>query len=493
MLEPNDPLSVGRWQVDARLGAGGMGVVYRAHDGDQTCALKIARADLANNAAFRLRFRREIEAIGSVRSRCVAQLIEADADAPLPWIACEFVDGPTLEEVVRSSGPLQPHTLLKLATMLAEGLVSIHSVEIVHRDLKPANVMLPADGVRIVDFGIASSAAAVNVTQSGEAFGSPAFMSPEQAMGRPCTSASDVFSLASVIVYAATGRGPFGSGAASDVLYRIVHEEPEIPPLPAPLATLVRQALAKDPRSRPSAAAMYATLVDSGKTVPVVPTPPARNRNRRRVVEAAFAVALVAIVLVAATIFVIADNSSISPARAAGATNQTTTTRVVSTTTTPPTTAPAPTLTLESGPYGFLVPSGWDREPLSGSFFGSTSTAHFNDPKSSATVMYAISGGSSSHVYNEDGSVNIRGAIDEVCADTSVQRWFAIGDHAAGYACTNADPNSQVNGRVIVSPDESEFTWKKLEVTLPTQLNASATQILDSFTLESTICPCPFG
>jgi serine/threonine protein kinase len=495
MLEPNDPESVGRWRVDARLGAGGMGVVYRAHDDNEICALKVARPDLANDAAFRLRFRREIDAMRSVRSRCVAQVIEADADAPLPWMACEFVDGPTLEDVVRGSGPLQPHTLLKLATMLAEGLVSVHSVEIVHRDLKPANVLLPADGVRIVDFGIASSAAATAVTQTGQAFGSPAFMSPEQAMGLPVTSASDIFSLASVIVFAATGRGPFGTGAASDVLYRVVHDEPKIPPLPAPLDRLVRQALSKDPHARPSAAAMYATLVDSGKTVPVVPPLPVPRRKRsRRVAEAVFAVAVVAIALVAATIFVLADNSSITPARAAVATNQTATTRAVSSTTTPPpTTAPVPALPLESGPYGFLVPSGWDREPLSGSFFGSTSTARFDDPTSSSSMLYAISGGNTDTVYNEDGSVNIRGAIQEVCSDTSVQRWFAVGDDAAGYACTDSDPGSEVNGVVIVSPDESEFTWKKLEITLPTSLHASATTILNSFTLDSTTCPCPFG
>ncbi len=497
MLEPNDPWAVGRWRVDERLGAGGMGVVYRAHDGDEVCALKVTRTELASDPTFRSRFRREVDAMERIRSRCVAQIIEANADAPLPWMACEFVDGPTLEDVVRTSGVLHDALLLKLATMLAEGLVSIHSVEVVHRDLKPANVMLPTDGVRIVDFGIASSPTLTSVT-TGEPFGSPAFMSPEQAMGRTVTTASDIFSLAGVIVFAATGHGPFGGGAASDVLYRVVHEQPQLPPLPAPLDSLVRQALSKDPHARPSAAAMYAALVDSGKTVPIsVPVPSAppvavKTRKRSRRTEAVFAAALLAIVLVATTIFVLADNSS-PPARAGAATNQTATTIAAATTTTPPTTAPAPALPLEAGPYGFLVPSGWDRDSLSQPFFGTTATAHFNDPKSSATVLYAISGGNTSQVYNEDGSINIRGAIDEVCGDTSVQRWFAVGDHAAGYACTNADPGIEVNGLVIVSPDESEFTWKKLEVTLPQQLHASATRILDSFTLDSTICPCPFS
>jgi len=466
-----------------------MGVVYRAHDGDATCALKVARAELALDPAFRARFRREIDAMRRVRSRCVAQLIEADADAELPWMACEYVDGSTLEDAVRTSGPLDNRSLLQLATMLAEGLVSVHSVDIVHRDLKPANVLLPRDGVRIVDFGIASEPALTTMTSSGLTLGSPAFMSPEQAMGQPVTSASDVFSLAGVIVFAATGRGPFGAGTASDVLHRVVHDEPDIPRLPAPLNDLVTRALAKDPRMRPSAAAMYATLVDSGKTVPVaIPTPPVARKRRRRVAEAAFSIAVIAIVLVVATIFVLADNSGVKPARAAVATNETAPT--LAATSVPPTTAP-PALTLEAGPYGFLVPSGWDREPLSEPFFGTTSTARFNDPSSSSSMLYAISGGDTSRIYNEDGSIDLAGAIDQVCGDSRVLRWYAIGDHAAGYACTIDDSEAEDNGVVIVSPDETDFTWKKLEVTLPTKLHTSATRILDSFTLESTICPCP--
>jgi serine/threonine protein kinase len=490
VLQPGDPWTVGRWKIDDRLGAGGMGVVYRAHDGDATCALKVARAELATDPAFRARFRREIDAMRRVRSRCVAQLIEADADADLPWMACEYVDGATLEDVVRAAGPLDDRSLLQLATMLAEGLVSVHSVDIVHRDLKPANVLLPRDGVRIVDFGIASEPALTTMTSSGLTLGSPAFMSPEQAMGQPVTSASDVFSLAAVIVFAATGRGPFGAGDASDVLHRVVHDEPEVPRLPAPLDDLVRRALAKDPRVRPSAAAMYATLVDSGKTVPVaVPAPPVSRKRPRRVAEAAFSIAVIAIVLVVATIFVLADNSGVKPARAA-VTNETATT-LAATTSVPPTTAPVPALTLEAGPYGFLVPSGWDRDPLSESFFGTTSTARFNDPNRSSSMLYAISGGDTSRIYNEDGSIDLAGAIDQVCSDSRVLRWFAIGDHAAGYACTIDDSAAEDNGVVIVSPDETDFTWKKLEVTLPTQFHASATRILNSFTLDSTICPCP--
>jgi serine/threonine protein kinase len=492
-LEPGDPWTVGRWQIDDRLGAGGMGVVYRAHEGDATCALKVARADLATDPAFRARVRREIDAMRRVRSRCVAQLIEADPDAELPWMACEYVAGANLEDIVRTSGPLDDGSLLKLATMLAEGLVSVHSVDIVHRDLKPANVLLPRDGVRIVDFGIASAPALTTVTQNGETLGSPAYMSPEQAMGQPVTSASDMFSLAGVIVFAASGRGPFGAGGATDVLTRVVHDKPEIPRLPVPLDDLVRRALAKDPRVRPSAAAMYATLVDAGKTVPIaVPVPTIPRKRSRRVAEAAFSIALIAIVLVVATILVLADNSSVKPARAA-VTNETATTLPRTTSTSPPTTAPAPALTLEAGPYGFLVPSGWGREPLSEPFFGTTSTARFNDPNSSSSMLYAISGGNTDRIYNEDGSINLAGAIDEVCSDTHVLRWFAIGDHGAGYACTIADPQAEVNGVVIVSPDDTNFTWKKLEVTLPSQLHASATRILDSFTLESTICPCPLG
>ena len=244
----SDPSRVGRWTIQARIGAGAMGVVYLGVDGSESCAVKVIRPDLANEASFRARFRREVAAARRVSSRYVAKLIEADPDDEMPWMASELVDGPSLDEFVRQNGILEPDALVDLAIALSEGLEAIHRAGIVHRDLKPSNVLIALDGPRIIDFGVAHAAATTALTTTGLVLGSPAFMSPEQATGQQVAGASDHFSLASVIVFAACGRGPFGAGTSADVLYRVVHEDARLPALPEPLQTLVRAALAKDSR-----------------------------------------------------------------------------------------------------------------------------------------------------------------------------------------------------------------------------------------------------
>jgi hypothetical protein len=243
-----------------------MGVVYLGADGYQLSAVKVIRPDLASDPTFRARFRREIAAASRVRSRYVAGVLEADSDAEFPWMASEVVDGPSLDRVIHETGKLETPALIGLATALSEGLEAIHSVGIVHRDLKPSNILLASDGPRIVDFGIAYAASMTAITTTGVVVGSPGYMSPEQARGQQIGPSSDVFSLASVLVFAASGQSPFGEGATADVLYRVVHEEARLPALPDELRPLVLAALTKDVAARPTAASFHASL--AGTTDP---------------------------------------------------------------------------------------------------------------------------------------------------------------------------------------------------------------------------------
>jgi eukaryotic-like serine/threonine-protein kinase len=169
-----DPSHVGRWLIHGRIGAGAMGVVYLGDDGSESCAVKVIRPDLADDPSFRARFRREVVAARRVSNRYVAKVIEADPDDQLPWMASEFVDGPSLDVFVRENGILEADALVDLAVALAEGLEAIHVAGIVHRDLKPSNVLIAPDGPRIVDFGVAHTAAATTLTATGLVLGSPA-------------------------------------------------------------------------------------------------------------------------------------------------------------------------------------------------------------------------------------------------------------------------------------------------------------------------------
>lgn len=315
-----------------------MGVVYVGVDGTDLCAVKVIRPDLANDPTFRARFRREITVARRVSSRYVANVIEADPDDDPPWMASELIDGPSLEQFVRENGILEPEALVGLATALAEGLDAIHRAGVVHRDLKPSNVLMAPDGPRIVDFGVAHIAAATALTATGLVIGSPSYMSPEQALDQPVTGASDVFSLASVIVFAASGRGPFGPGTGADVLYRVVHEDARLPTLPEPLQALVRASLAKDPATRPTPAQIRAaltgasdpdaTLAALNSATALMPSdatvlsPPAdaghgngAKRRRGALGTGLFIAAVVAVVAAAAIIYLIAAHKSKSTNR----------------------------------------------------------------------------------------------------------------------------------------------------------------------------------
>jgi hypothetical protein len=187
-----------------------------------------------------------------------APVLDADADGPEPWLATAYVPGPSLADAVTRHGPLPAASVLMLAAGLAEALSAIHGAGVVHRDLKPANVLLAGDGPRVIDFGISRAGEASALTHTGLVVGSPGFMSPEQAEGRDVGPPSDVFSLGAVLAFAATGQGPFGSGSTPALVYRVVHNPPDLDLVPAGIRPLVERCLAKDPAARPTAATLLA-------------------------------------------------------------------------------------------------------------------------------------------------------------------------------------------------------------------------------------------
>ncbi|MFJ8810768.1 PQQ-binding-like beta-propeller repeat protein [Streptomyces sp. NPDC102490] len=266
-LQSDDPQELGSYRLLRRLGAGGMGRVYLARSpGGRTVAVKVVRPDLAADHDFRERFRHEVEIAKAVSGRFTAPVVDADPDAPLPWLATSYVLGPDLTDVVAAHGALPERTVRALAAGLAAALQDIHAAGLMHRDLKPSNVLLAADGPRLIDFGIARAVDGSRMTQTGVVVGSPGYMSPEQAMGKDVGVAGDVFSLGSVLVFAATGRGAFGDGTASHagLLYQVVHGEADLTGVPPSLLGLVRACLMKEPAQRPAPGEIVAALAGQG-------------------------------------------------------------------------------------------------------------------------------------------------------------------------------------------------------------------------------------
>ncbi|MCX4975985.1 serine/threonine-protein kinase [Streptomyces sp. NBC_00620] len=252
-LRREDPRVVGSFRLHRRLGAGGMGVVYLGSDRrGQRVALKVIRPDLAEDQEFRSRFAREVSAARRIRGGCTARLVAADLEADRPWFATQYVPGPSLHDKVAEEGPLTAADVASVGAALSEGLVAVHEAGVVHRDLKPSNILLSPKGPRIIDFGIAWATGASTLTHVGTAVGSPGFLAPEQVRGATVTPATDVFALGATLAYAATQDSPFGHGSSEVMLYRVVHEEPQLHGVPDALAPLVRACLAKDPEERPS-------------------------------------------------------------------------------------------------------------------------------------------------------------------------------------------------------------------------------------------------
>ncbi|MDA2809489.1 serine/threonine-protein kinase [Nocardiopsis sp. RSe5-2] len=325
-LGPNDPSTTGPFRLLGRLGAGGMGTVYAAlTPQDRPAAVKVVHRELTEDADFRARFAREVALVRRAQSPCIPRFLGADTDAARPWLATEYVPGPTLRAHVRDHGPLQGARLRAFAAGVAEALQALHGLGIVHRDLKPGNVILAPTGPKVLDFGIARALEETAITATGGLFGTPGWIAPELYAGAPPSPAADVFAWGGLVAFAATGSAPFGSGPPDVLAYRAMSEPPQLDGVPGPLAGLVSGALDKAPERRPTAAqalqwvlgpqadqqpqaTITQVLTEEWEPLPdhtatdtrtwptYAPPPPAPQRKKRRFlipVAAASAVALV--------------------------------------------------------------------------------------------------------------------------------------------------------------------------------------------------------
>ncbi|ROO83567.1 serine/threonine protein kinase [Actinocorallia herbida] len=261
-LRAGDPESLGPYVLVGRLGSGGMGTVFLADSPDGAkVAVKVINAPLAEDTAFHARFRREVDTARRVRRFCTAPVLDAAVDEAPFYIVTEYVAGPSLDEAIRRDGPLRGADLEGLAVGIATALSAIHDADLVHRDLKPANVLLSAVGPRVIDFGIARAAdTGTGVTHTGQLIGTPAYMAPELITGGSIGPASDVFSWACTVAFAATGAGPFDGDSVPQVLYRVVNEPPRLDGLDPALTDLLVRALDKDPARRPTVPALLTAL-----------------------------------------------------------------------------------------------------------------------------------------------------------------------------------------------------------------------------------------
>ncbi|MGY5129554.1 protein kinase domain-containing protein [Streptomyces nigrescens] len=270
--EAEHPEYAGQYRLEARLGSGGMGVVHLARSSSGLLlAVKVIHGEFAQDPEFRGRFRQEVAAARRVSGAFTAPVVDADPDAERPWMATLHIPGPTLSDHVKRNGPLAVDEVRRLASGLAEALRDIHRAGVVHRDLKPGNVLLATDGPKVIDFGISRPSDSEMRTETGKLIGTPPFMAPEQFQRpREVGPAADVFALGSVLVHAATGRGPFDSESPYLVAYQVVHDEADLAGVPAELVPLVESCLAKDPADRPTPDALMELLrTDAPADVPI--------------------------------------------------------------------------------------------------------------------------------------------------------------------------------------------------------------------------------
>ncbi|AOP50103.1 serine/threonine-protein kinase [Streptomyces lydicus] len=252
-LGTGDPLRLGPYRLLGVLGEGGMGKVYVGQDGEGTvAAVKVLRPELTDEANLARRFVREAQAATAVTSKGVARVLGTDTEGGRPWIATEFLAGPTLDEAVETYGPFDEPAVRALAASLARTLVDIHATGLVHRDLKPPNIVLTSSGPRVIDFGIARPEHGLTLTTTGQVPVTPGYGAPEQVLGRRVAAPADVFSLGAVLVNAASGRRAFDGSHIAALQYKVVHDEPDLTGVPDVLRPLIAPLLAKDPAARPT-------------------------------------------------------------------------------------------------------------------------------------------------------------------------------------------------------------------------------------------------
>jgi serine/threonine protein kinase len=280
-LAPSDPQQIGRYELVARLGQGGMGIVYLGRDyAGRSVAVKVLRSELSHDDEFRGRFRSEVNRAREVPPFCTAEMIDADLDHLPPYLVVEYVDGPTLTTVIKDRGGLRGSELHSVAVGIAIALTAIHGAGVIHRDLKPGNVLLAVGGVKVIDFGIARPAEMTSHhTRTDQMVGTVAYMAPERFESAPGQgadlAAADIFSWGAVVMYAATGRTPFAGDSPSATAMRILTQPPDLTGLEPRLLPLVTRALDKDPARRPTAGELLEALLANGQAAtPVGDAPP---------------------------------------------------------------------------------------------------------------------------------------------------------------------------------------------------------------------------
>ncbi|GGL85473.1 hypothetical protein GCM10010129_31470 [Streptomyces fumigatiscleroticus] len=270
-LRETDPRHIGPYEVLGRLGAGGMGEVYLAASRTgPRLAVKVVRAEHAEDRTFRARFRQEVRAARTVggAGTYTARVLDADTEGERPWMATEFVDGPNLRDAVLDHGALPEEAVRVLAAALGEALAAIHAKGMVHRDLKPSNILLAPDGPRVIDFGIVRALEATALTRTGAVVGSVGYVSPEQIRnGGRVGPASDVFSLGAVLAYAAAGREPFGEGQDAVILMRVITRDFDLSGVPKGIRPLIESCLREEPDERPTPAEVAAAAGHTARSL----------------------------------------------------------------------------------------------------------------------------------------------------------------------------------------------------------------------------------
>ncbi|MFE1777017.1 PQQ-binding-like beta-propeller repeat protein [Streptomyces sp. NPDC059008] len=260
-LGTGDPLRLGPYRLLGVLGEGGMGKVYVGQDAEgAVAAVKVLRPELTGETNLVRRFVREAQAAQAVTSKGVARVLGAQTEGGRPWIATEFLAGPTLDEAVEAYGPFDDAAVRALAASIAHTLGDIHATGLIHRDLKPPNIVLTSTGPRVIDFGIARPEHGLTLTTTGQIPVTPGYGAPEQVLGRRVASPADVFSLGAVLVYAATGHRAFDATHIAALQYKVVHDEPDLDGVPEQLRPLITPCLAKDPAARPTPAQIAAAF-----------------------------------------------------------------------------------------------------------------------------------------------------------------------------------------------------------------------------------------
>lgn len=273
---PSAQPTVGGYTLLTKLGEGGMGVVHLARRGDagQRVALKVLRQHIVGDQEARQRLEREVGSLSRIRSQWVAEIVDADPWADVPYVATRYVPGLSLHDLVLEEGPVTGDDLYWLAACLAEGIASVHAVGVLHRDVKPSNVLMEGRTPILIDFGLARVADDPKLTHTGWLLGTPGYLAPEILYGEDATPASDVHSWASTVAYAGLGHPPFGRGPAMAIMDRVRRGQFDVDGLPEDLRGVVAAALDPEPRHRPTLEQILAWLRPTTTRRGAVAVPP---------------------------------------------------------------------------------------------------------------------------------------------------------------------------------------------------------------------------